>query len=353
MASPSTLTSVSSSPSALMFTSIQNQVDQRIQTALKRDDPGWRLCHACPTCTHKLTGEVELVFSMLVAMDRNDSLKCVLGWKPTPLDPGEGDAPVVGEPNEHDDERTVGAGYYLTLEQVDHWSQDIVLEWIKEHHNDTVSCLFHCLIFPFWWHLSSWLTVMNLLSVKTAGRTWQMKSMKRQRACMMKQGVSWHSVAMALCWWLSIWYKVVNYKSFLFTIGTSLNIKSSKYPLAAVKALLDAFGFKIGGGYDIGCKFSITLAHSPLGRRAKALQYQALVGSFHGHAHNRLCQLCFLATYVKGMGLEDLEGGEWCFSKSNALAAFVCHPSIFHCKQKIVEFAKHMDQNETYQNLSE
>ena len=64
---------------------------------------------------------------MLVTMDGNDSLKCVLGQKPAPLDPGEGDAPVVGEPNECDDERTVGAGYYLTQEQVDRWSWDIVL----------------------------------------------------------------------------------------------------------------------------------------------------------------------------------------------------------------------------------
>jgi Kyakuja-Dileera-Zisupton transposase len=101
-----------------------------------------------------------------------------------------------------------------------------------------------------------------------------------------------------------------------------------------VEALLDAFGSKIGGGYDIGCKFGITLARSPLGCRAKALQYRALVGSFHGHVHNRLCQLQFLATYVKGMGLEDLEGGERYFSKSNALAASVRHASIFHRKQK-------------------
>jgi hypothetical protein len=116
--------------------------------------------------------------------------------------------------------------------------------------------------------------------------------------------------------------------------------------------LLDAFGPKIGGRYDIGCKFGITLAHSPLGHRAKAFKYQALVGSFHGHAHNRLCQLRFLATYIKGMGLEDLEGGERYFSKSNALTGSIRHASVFHHKQKIVEFAKHMDQNETYQNLS-
>ena len=52
------------------------------------------------------------------------------------------------------------------------------------------------------------------------------------------------------------------------------------------------------------------------------------------------------------MGLEDLEGGERYFSKSNALASSIRHASVFHRKQKIVEFAKHMDQNETYQNLS-
>ena len=131
-----------------------------------------------------------------------------------------------------------------------------------------------------------------------------------------------------------------------------LIINSSKYPLAVVEALLEAFGINIGGGYDIGCKFGITLSQSPLGRRAKDLNYQALVGSFHGHAHNRRCQLRFLATYVKGMGLEDLEGGERYFSKSNALASSIRHASVFHRKQKIVEFAKHMDQNETYQNLS-
>ena len=116
-----------------VYLSIRNCVDQHIQTALKCNDPGWRLCHACPACTHKLTGEAELVFSMLVTMDGNDSLKRVQRRKTAPIDPGDGDAPVVGEPNERMDERTVGAGYYITQEQVDRWNRDIVLEWIKQH----------------------------------------------------------------------------------------------------------------------------------------------------------------------------------------------------------------------------
>jgi hypothetical protein len=125
-----------------------------------------------------------------------------------------------------------------------------------------------------------------------------------------------------------------------------------KYPLAVVEVLLEAFGDGIGGGYDIGCKFGMTLNRSELGPRAREFDYRALVGSFHGHAHNCLCQLSFLATYVKGMGLEDLEGCERFFSKSNVLASSLCYASIFYRQQKIIEFIKHTDNMETYQNLS-
>lgn len=126
----------------------------------------------------------------------------------------------------------------------------------------------------------------------------------------------------------------------------------AKYPLAVVEALLDAFGSGIGGGYDIGCQFRVTLGRSRLKDRVSEERYTPLVGSFHGHAHNRLCQLSYLATYVKGLGLEDLEGCERFFSKSNALASSVRYASTFHRQQKIVEFMKHMDVMETSQNLS-
>lgn len=115
---------------------------------------------------------------------------------------------------------------------------------------------------------------------------------------------------------------------------------------------MDAFGSRIGGGYDIGCKFKTTLANSELGEQARTLEYTALVGSFHGHAHNRLCQLSHLATYVEGMGLEDLEGCEWFFSKSNALAASTRHASAFHRQHTITEYLKNTDAMETSQNLS-
>jgi len=74
--------------------------------------------------------------------------------------------------------------------------------------------------------------------------------------------------------------------------------------------MLDIFGSDLGGGFDIGCRFETTLDNSPLGPHTRALNHTTLVGSFHGHAHRHLCQLRHLATYIKGLGLEDLEGCE-------------------------------------------
>ena len=119
-----------------------------------------------------------------------------------------------------------------------------------------------------------------------------------------------------------------------------------------MELLLEVFGESIGGGYDIGCKFETTLDQSPLGPKAHQLKYKSLVGSFHGHAHNRLCQTTLLANYVTGLGIEDLEGCERFFSRSNSLAPLVRHASTFHRRQHIIEFIKHTDQFETSQTLS-
>ncbi|KAJ7257434.1 hypothetical protein C8J57DRAFT_1235150 [Mycena rebaudengoi] len=107
-----------------------------------------------------------------------------------------------------------------------------------------------------------------------------------------------------------------------------------------------------GVGYDIGCGFGTTARNSPLGQKAKDLKMKTLVGAFHGHAHNRLCQLEYLANYVPGMGLEDLQGCERLFSKSNFLARSVQYASIFHRKQTIVSYMSHHDDFESYANLS-
>jgi hypothetical protein len=116
--------------------------------------------------------------------------------------------------------------------------------------------------------------------------------------------------------------------------------------------MIDIFGADLGLGYDIGCLFKTTITKSSLGPKALTANHTCLVGAFHGHAHNRLCQLSYLATYTEGLGLEDLEGCERFFSQSNALASSTRYSSIFHRRQAIVEYVKHKDTFDTYQNLS-
>jgi hypothetical protein len=94
-------------------------------------------------------------------------------------------------------------------------------------------------------------------------------------------------------------------------------------------------------GYDIGCGFSITANRSALlGPKIRDNQLRFCVGSFHGHAHCRSCQLDWHPLYIPGTGLEDFEGNERIFSESNSLAASTRHASEFHRKQAII---RHFD----------
>ncbi|KAJ7790455.1 hypothetical protein B0H14DRAFT_2626005 [Mycena olivaceomarginata] len=116
--------------------------------------------------------------------------------------------------------------------------------------------------------------------------------------------------------------------------------------------LIEHLGNNIGNGYDVGCDFQTTIKNSPLAARARQCNFRCLVGTFHGHAHNRLCQLCNLATYVLGLGCEDLEGCERFFSGSNGLAKSCRDASRFHRQQEITSYIKHYDSFHTYANLS-
>lgn len=160
---------------------------------------------------------------------------------------------------------------------------------------------------------------------------------------------------MDLSSYLLIWFEAVSCRSFCFYFAAyhadNLFV-SSKYPFAIVAKMLDVFGKDLALGYDIGCRLETTLNHSPLSKDVQIKNHCCLVGAFHGHAHNRLCQSQFLATYVEGLGIEDLEGCERFFAKSNALAASMWHASMFHRRQAIYEYAMYHGKFETYQNLS-
>ena len=108
---------------------------------------------------------------------------------------------------------------------------------------------------------------------------------------------------------------------------------SAKYGLATLNKILDAFGPDQGVGYDIGCSHQTTVNASSLSDKAHKLSLQLVVDAFHGHAHNRPCQLMNHPLFREGFGLEDLATCERIFAGTNPATRLVRHASYFHWLQ--------------------
>ncbi|KAJ7809279.1 hypothetical protein B0H14DRAFT_2379836 [Mycena olivaceomarginata] len=95
----------------------------------------------------------------------------------------------------------------------------------------------------------------------------------------------------------------------------------TKYSLAVINHLICVLG-EVAVGVVIGCKTGkMVKEHPRLSQLAFDNKFRCLMGSFHGLGHSRLCQVSNLVTFVEGMGLEDCEGCESWFLKSNALVS--------------------------------
>ncbi|EIW78051.1 hypothetical protein CONPUDRAFT_61867, partial [Coniophora puteana RWD-64-598 SS2] len=305
-----------------VYQQILAEVKVRVQAALQRDSPDWRLKHACPACTYKLEDEDELQFSMLYTMDGNDSLKRYHRRASQDDDELEDIGPNTVQPSsELPTAFQLRSDRYLSREAVD----KLAKPGTKSLANEEVS---------------------NFYSSSTNNDdnpcTERWKNMRDDNTKRMWGIFEETGLFASLC-------------RHGFSLVVADMVRSgelSKYPLAVVEKLLGAFGIKLGGGYDIGCSLKTTLANSPIGALAAELKHTSLVGAFHGHAHRRLCQLWHLATYVEGLGLEDLEGCERLFSKLNALAACVRYMSALRRQQAIAAFLEHNDMFEVFANIT-
>jgi hypothetical protein len=126
-----------------LYLTIRTAVDRLVQISLGRDDASYRIKNLCPCCTYTLEDEAKLKFSMLYTIDGNDSLKRIIrretlpeAPEPTAQVPTTTDEmpaspqPVLGASSEVKDSRTVGRGIYLTREQVDKWSKEVLMELV-------------------------------------------------------------------------------------------------------------------------------------------------------------------------------------------------------------------------------
>jgi len=114
-----------------LYLSTKSVVDQQVQVALRRNTPDWRLHHACPACTYKLSDEQPLHFSLLCTMDGNDLLKRILHHGPAEETDGSVEAtpsPVIEGP----DSQVYNSSYYLSRVEVDKWAEGLVQEMMPE-----------------------------------------------------------------------------------------------------------------------------------------------------------------------------------------------------------------------------
>lgn len=118
-----------------------------------------------------------------------------------------------------------------------------------------------------------------------------------------------------------------------------------KYPLAIVNHLFEHLGPDLGLGYDIMCAFHKTLERSSLGPNVAAQRLRGVVPAFHGHAHNRGCQVHWHPLYTDGVGLEDFEECERTFFKTNDLAPTTRLSTKFHRRQAIMEHISFHDED--------
>ncbi|KAJ7577148.1 hypothetical protein C8J56DRAFT_1007247 [Mycena floridula] len=266
-----------------VYLDVLRRTRQRVSIALDRNGPNWRLANACPACLYELEGEDELQYSMFFTMDGNDSLKRMHHREKIVDELAE----RMGPSKERMDSREGGGDYFLSRQEVDEW--DIHLDPAKADEvpaDEPAGC-----------------------------DSWHNSQESNTRA--MWRIYDETGIFLSLC-----------RHGFVLLMADMVNSgELMKYAISILNRFFGVLPKRLGGGYDIGCSFDVTLRRSRLGPKALEELYTSLVGLFHGYSHNQLCQLLRLVLYLNGMGLEDFE-------------------------TSITEYARHHDSYHTYANLS-
>ncbi|KAG1876937.1 hypothetical protein C8R48DRAFT_745440 [Suillus tomentosus] len=283
-----------------IYLKIHCRINSRLDKFLGCDTENWRMLNSCPACQYKLVNEPTLDFSILCACDGNNSAKLV--------------DPAVHSGEEHLDPHSGLSSIWLTESYIDQFKDEVQSaqacqarqparqqpsdpddSWIDEPDlNDSAEPPTIC--------VDHWCNAAP-------------ESRKKMFAIFKKSGI----------------FVTVCRHGFLLTICDMVRSgELMKYPIASVKKLMDCRN-------NIKCAFKKIIQRSSLADDAKHLNLQGVVPAFHGHAHNRLCQVEHHSKYKVGAGKEDFETCEWVFSESNALAAQIRNTTDFHRHQALDE----------------
>ncbi|KAH9899139.1 hypothetical protein C8Q73DRAFT_639779 [Cubamyces lactineus] len=309
-----------------VYLTIQRLVSQRVMGALGRDLPDWRARHGCPACAYTLDDEDPGVFSRIICMDANNSLKRTgaLGKR------------AIG------DTRQFTSDYFLPPEFVNRYANEVKSRQNQPapnpppdqsdsddeaHHNpaatdgegDPTDGSGDLLPTPCAKHWKA-------AQAEERKHMWSIFDETGIFACACRHG---------LVLWIADMIR---------------SGELAKYPLAMVAKAHEVLGARLMIGYDIGCDFSATVRNSSLAATARELGTRFCVNAFHGYSHSYSCQVAFHPNSITGIGLEDLEGMERIFSSSNQLAPIVRYASKYRRASLIDLFFQQWDA-EKYANL--
>ncbi|KAJ8082799.1 hypothetical protein PM082_008655 [Marasmius tenuissimus] len=313
------------------YLSIIREVKQLTLAALKRDSAESFQTLTCPPCTYELANEKKLSPRMLLAIDGNSSLKLV--------------DPTHKSGNPRLDTRQLHDPRWISADEVDVMKDEVANA--QKNPKDVPNPLTSA---------PSTSTTEPCCSSDTAdsGVAWlNVNEMEDLAACVDTCVERWRVAApearkkmFAFFSITGIFLAVCRHGHVLALCDMIKSGELMKYPLSVIRRLLDAYGKELGIGYDIMCAFYKTLLRSAkLGSDVLGFQLRGVVPSFHGHAHNRKCQLDWHPMYVKGVGLEDFEEAERTFSGSNSLASTTRLSTEFHRLQAMLEYFAFHDED--------
>ncbi|KAG1887413.1 uncharacterized protein F5891DRAFT_967298 [Suillus fuscotomentosus] len=291
------------------YLAILRQVEQRVNAALGRSTPNWRILNSCPPCTYELEDEPLLPFSRMYVLDGGNSAKHMAG---------------LGGCERGDTRTYTESDYIIPRDFVDSFANEVRPCASDSDDADPV--------------------VINMDDLTTqvmssdCSKNWKAaanEEKKRMWSVFDETGIFVSACRHGLLLWVTDMVR---------------SGELAKYPLAIMSNIIDVLGECTLGAYDIGCGFQSTIRASRLGDAFERQKCCMCVDAFHGYTHNYLCQTKNHPNGIVGAGLEDFGTIEHFFSASNAIAPVIRYASSYRRHVFLDLFFKQWDEDK-YLNL--
>ncbi|KAH9846929.1 hypothetical protein C2E23DRAFT_872057 [Lenzites betulinus] len=281
-------------------------IEKRMQVALGRDTPDWRVKNVCPACSYELEDEVDLKFRRIFCFDGNNSLKRVAKF---------GDRTVA------DTREFKHSDYYLSPEFVDKYKDEIGLDQDSDADEDADGA-----------------SEAGDSSLRECTRNW--------KAAAPEQDKTMWSIFEET----GIFASACRHGFILWITDMIRSGELFKYPIAIVAKALTTLGSRLLIGFDVGCSLAGTIERSSLAAEFNRQECRICVDAFHGYSHSHQCQTQNHPSGIEGAGIEDLGTMERVFSASNQLASVVRYASRYHRHALIDMYFKQWDEDK-YLNI--